>query len=383
MVARRRLFVSLALVAALPLAGAVPAAGHHNGSGPSPSGENVALVAAPKPAPAARPEHAEREFSVMTYNVYLGADISRPIGQSGSALIEASAATFGEMQQTNFPERAEAIADLIVDHEPFMIGLQEVAHWETAPLADPASGTTVVDFLPVLIDALADRGALYEAVAVNTNFVGELPISLSTLARLTMRDVILARADLPTSQLKISNPTSQNFEASLSVPVGDALVEVLRGWSTVDVKLRGKTYRFANTHLEAFSPAIRALQANELAAALAESPHPVVLVGDLNSLRGTAGDSHDILVGEGYADAWTAAMGNAPGFTAGQASDLRNVPSALTHTVDYILYTDDGSIVAVPGSGHVVGDELEDRTPSGLWPSDHAGIVATLRIARP
>jgi hypothetical protein len=27
----------------------------------------------------------------------------------------------------------------------------------------------------------------------------------------------------------------------------------------------------------------------------------------------------------------------------------------------------------------VVGDELGDRTPSGLWPSDHAGVVATLR----
>jgi hypothetical protein len=26
----------------------------------------------------------------------------------------------------------------------------------------------------------------------------------------------------------------------------------------------------------------------------------------------------------------------------------------------------------------VVGEELSARTPSGLWPSDHAGAVATL-----
>src|SRR5439155_15689452 len=28
----------------------------------------------------------------------------------------------------------------------------------------------------------------------------------------------------------------------------------------------------------------------------------------------------------------------------------------------------------------VVGDELPDRTPSGLWPSDHGGVVATLGL---
>jgi endonuclease/exonuclease/phosphatase family metal-dependent hydrolase len=343
----------------------------------------LALVAASQPTHAAPPPVAERRFAVATYNIYLGADITRPIGQSGIELVQAAAATFDEMLQTDFPERAEAIAGLIAEHAPSLVGLQEVAHWETAPQADPEELTTVVDFLPVLLEALAERGASYRPVAVNTNFIGALPISLTTLARLTMRDVILARADLPTSQLKVSNPTSQNFSASLRVPVGDTFVEVLRGWSTVDVKLRGKTYRFANTHLEAFSGDIRALQAKEIAASLAESPFPVVLVGDLNSLRGTPGDSHQILLDEGFVDAWLEAMGDAPGFTAGQASDLRNVPSALTHTVDYILYSGDGTIVAVPGSGDVLGDELEDRTPSGLWPSDHAGVVVTLRIGRP
>jgi hypothetical protein len=27
----------------------------------------------------------------------------------------------------------------------------------------------------------------------------------------------------------------------------------------------------------------------------------------------------------------------------------------------------------------VVGDKTTDKTPSGLWPSDHAGVIATLR----
>lgn len=366
-VARRRLLAAVALAAAVPLVGITPAAGQP-----------------PEARPATGPpSQAERQFSVMTYNIYLGADISRPIGQSGPALIEAAAATFDEMVNTDFPERAEAIADLIADHQPHVIGLQEVAHWQTAPLTDPANLTTFVDFLPVLLDELAGRGAFYEAAAVNTNFVGDLPISTTTLARLTMRDVILVRTDLPTSQLKWSNPTSQNYTVALPVPVGDTTIDVLRGWSTIDVKIRGKTYRFANTHLEAFNQQVRALQAMELAAALADSPHPVVLAGDLNSLRGVAGDSHQILTDAGFTDAWVAAMGDAPGLTAGQASDLRNFPSALTHTVDYLMYSDDSEVVAVQGTGDIVGDEAEDRTPSGLWPSDHAGVVVTLKIGKP
>jgi hypothetical protein len=29
-----------------------------------------------------------------------------------------------------------------------------------------------------------------------------------------------------------------------------------------------------------------------------------------------------------------------------------------------------------------VGDQPGDRTPSGLWPSDHAGVIATLKIRK-
>jgi len=31
-----------------------------------------------------------------------------------------------------------------------------------------------------------------------------------------------------------------------------------------------------------------------------------------------------------------------------------------------------------PVAADVVGEESADRTPGGLWPSDHAGVVATL-----
>jgi hypothetical protein len=31
---------------------------------------------------------------------------------------------------------------------------------------------------------------------------------------------------------------------------------------------------------------------------------------------------------------------------------------------------------------YLVGNDPDDRTPSGLWPSDHAGVVARLRFGQ-
>ena len=73
-------------------------------------------------------------------------------------------------------------------------------------------------------------------------------------------------------------------------------------------------------------------------------------------------------------------QGSAGGFTAGQAELLENVPSKLDHRIDYVLYQPRG-VEAV--AAEVLGEELEDRTPTGLWPSDHAGVVATLHLAHP
>jgi hypothetical protein len=67
---------------------------------------------------------------------------------------------------------------------------------------------------------------------------------------------------------------------------------------------------------------------------------------------------------------------NATGDTCCQDADLLNDASDLTSRIDLILY--DGAVE--PLMGEVVGDEPADRIDSGLWPSDHAGVVATLRI---
>jgi len=50
-----------------------------------------------------------------------------------------------------------------------------------------------------------------------------------------------------------------------------------------------------------------------------------------------------------------------------------NPVSKLSQRIDYVF-----SRGLSPEETRLVGDKPNSRTPSGLWPSDHAGVVATL-----
>jgi endonuclease/exonuclease/phosphatase family metal-dependent hydrolase len=341
----------------------------------------VVGVIGPLPAWANPPPLAQRQLTVASYNLYLGADLTRLFSATNQAeLVQRAGQIYANVVKTDFPARAEAIAELLAANPPEVAGLQEVALWETGPIG--GSLTPSYDFLRLLLDALARHGLAYRPVAVNVNFSGgPIPIDATTAARFTDRDVILARADLP-ALVRVANPESHNFAARLVIPTGipGLSFSVPRGWSALDVKVRGRTVRFANTHLEAFSAPVRNAQSAELATALARSTRPVVLVGDLNSRPDDTSGAYGTFSGAGYADAWTVARGPDGGFTSGQSELLDNVPSLLDHRIDYALYQP-GMVEAL--QAEVIGDELSDRTFSGLWPSDHAGVVATLHLARP
>jgi endonuclease/exonuclease/phosphatase family metal-dependent hydrolase len=334
-----------------------------------------------RPAWADAPQVAQRQLTVASYNLYLGADLTPLFSATTPAdLVQRAGQIYANVVKTDFPARADAIAELLAANPPDIAGLQEVALWETGPIGGPLSPS--YDFLQLLLDALARHGLVYRPVAVNANFSGESPISGTTAARFGDRDVIIARADLPAAMLKVSDPESHNFAAQLVIPtaIPGLSFTVPRGWSAVDVKVRGKTVRFANTHLEAFSTPVRNAQGTELAAALATATHPVVLVGDLNSRPDDTAGAYGTFAAAGYADAWPVVHGPDGGFTSGQSELLDNVPSLLDHRIDYVLYQP-RAVEALEAD--VIGDELDDRTFTGLWPSDHAGVVATLHLARP
>jgi hypothetical protein len=53
---------------------------------------------------------------------------------------------------------------------------------------------------------------------------------------------------------------------------------------------------------------------------------------------------------------------------------LLDAQSTLDHRVDLILLRGAFAVEDI----NLIGNKPSDRTPSGLWPSDHAGIVAKL-----
>ena len=197
--------------------------------------------------------------------------------------------------------------------------------------------------------------------------------------RLTDRDVILARRGVP-----IANAQGAVFSALGQVTVLGRTIAVKRGWSSVDATIGGKQVRFANTHLEAFelttaggAPA-RPAQAAELVAALAGSTGPTVVVGDLNSSPGTEGQL--ALTQAGFTDVWAALHPADAGLTCCFAEDLHDARAALSVRIDDVLVRP-GTGALAPESMRVVGGDVSDRTAagaSGLWPSDHAGVVATI-----
>ena len=120
---------------------------------------------------------------------------------------------------------------------------------------------------------------------------------------------------------------------------------------------------------------VQVAQANELLAGPAGTPLPLVFVGDYNSpADGTGSATYDNLIAAGFQDAWSEVHPGELGYTSTQNADLMNPTSLLSERIDLVLHR--GGLSAI--SAELVGENPADRTTSGLWPSDHAGIVATL-----
>jgi hypothetical protein len=330
---------------------------------------------------------------VMTRNLYVGADLSPVFAAAakgdGPGIVQATTATWQNVKATNFPERAGALADEIEDSEPLLVGLQEVSLFRTGP-PDSITGTPTpaehveLDYLDLLLRELDQRGLHYAPVTITKGADAEIPgftaPGVLQDIRLTDRDVILARTDVSSSKLQLSNKKTGNYATYASLPIGQTgqSIKLLHGWGSVDVTLRGQTFRFINTHLQPEGPlnAIQVAQGNELLNGPANTSLPVVLVGDFNSRAdGTGTPTYDNLIGAGFKDAWSATHPRDLGNTWGHDANLLNTTVDLTKRLDLVLYRN--NLCALDAD--VVGDELSDRTPSGLWPSDHGGVVATLR----
>ncbi|MEZ5073896.1 MAG: hypothetical protein R2691_03560 [Solirubrobacterales bacterium] len=372
----------------------------------------AAALLAPAAGTAAKKGKKDPTVTVMTRNLYLGADLGPAIGAPDlESAINGAGEIINDVDASDFPARAKLLAAEIAKAKPDLLGLQEVALWKdqtpsdlgAPPLGVGEPATHVrYDFLKLLQKQLRKRGADYSVAALTKEFSAELPADTDDSnatgepifgadmdGSLTMRDAILVRKG---GKVRISKPDGGNFEARYEPVVGGITIPVDRGWESVEARVKGTKrtkgakFRFVNTHLEAFGdPAIREAQARELFArgGPLKTRKQVVFLGDINSGGKkdrvgppwtTAGDegAYNALVKDFgmtnlgarhtccYPDVFESAIG-----------DYR-----FDHTVDHVMVKPRVRQL----DAYVTGNDPSVSGPGGVVASDHGGLVTRLRI---
>ena len=328
---------------------------------------------------------------VMTYNIYQGTELLDVIAATTpTQFVLAVSTDYGHQGANNFPERAQAIASEIVATGPDLVGLQEVALWRTGPHTSPPTPATTVafDYLQILLNALTSQGASYSVLVLRNNFDVQGPGLFSTGlldVRLTDRSAILVRtADLNIQGLTFTNKQTQDYTTNTVISTLAGPVTLLGGFESVDVTVFGFTIaRFISTHLDGFSQTVRDAQAQQLINGPINTKIPVIMSGDLNAAPGSS--TYSLFTTAQLTDSWALVNPNDPGLTCcqvlqnGVTVDVINNPTSFLATRVDMVFT---RSIFQATAAILVGADPSTRTPSGLWPSDHAGLVVTLGFAQ-
>jgi hypothetical protein len=350
----------------------------------------------------------EGRIVFMNWNVFIGAAIEDALGVPPEQIQYAAGMAFAQVLANDFASRAAAMGREATRFEPHLIGFQEVTLFETF---NGAEFVPILDYEEMLLAAL---GSDYAVAATSENFQTPiLPVTLPDvpcfadqscapppdcafvgeclLVRLTDYDLVMARTDVATD-----NPQAHRFTYNLGDgPFADPSIPfpIYRGWASVDATIEGLELRFASTHLEpadlpdgSIVPALeqlQRLQAGELAATIG-TDLPVVSVGDYNTdAYGASTATYQDLLTYGFEDAWSQ---SGDGMTCCQTQDLSDPVSIRDRRVDLIMLRGDFGLLepGIRGAVHtrVLGSRVADLTDTGLWPSDHAGVLATMKLPR-
>ena len=351
---------------------------------------------------------SEGRIVFMNWNVFIGAAIENALGVPPELVQYAAGEAFARVLANDFASRAAAMGAEAARYGPHLIGFQEVTLFE---LFDGVEFVPILDYEAMLLAAL---GPDYAVAAKSQNFqTPELPVTLPDtpcfadqscapppecafigeclLIRLTDFDLVVARTDVATENSQAHRYTFNLGEGPFADP--SIPFPIYRGWASVDATIDGLELRFASTHLEpadladgSIVPALeqlQRLQAEELAATIG-TDLPVVSVGDYNTdAYGASTATYEDLLAYGFEDAWSQSGG---GMTCCQTEDLSIRQSIRDRRVDLITLRGDFGLLE-PGiqgavSTRVLGSRIADLTDSGLWPSDHAGVLATMKMPR-
>jgi endonuclease/exonuclease/phosphatase family metal-dependent hydrolase len=368
---------------------------------------------------------SKADIVVMTQNQYLGAELTPIIAAEDPATANAAMITaLTALSNNNYLERVEALAGSIRGKKPHLVALQEVYAFHChnpfgteVPLGRDACELFPNAFNDHLAETMAALGDKYEVAAVVQNLTlaqPALPIlgiplildeaQMPVFIEVIDRDVILARADVDTAVVTFDcgfKPSVDgcNYMNVAPASVGPFDFNIERGFVGVDATIGGVDYRFINTHLEVKmlgdslpSTFLQPAQASELWGAILATFDPskrLIVAGDFNSSPvdvspiGVVTAYQQLTSGQSifgddlpfrFTDTWYLRLGKPPGFTCCELADLSNAPSQHYERIDLVLTFPAPSKV----KANVLGDEVDEKTLSGLWPSDHASVSAEL-----
>lgn len=364
--------------------------------------------------PRLRSGDAPTAITVMTRNLYLGADINRPVraatGRTGPEALVALAQANHDLREivdrTDFRTRSRLVAAEIAATRPDVVGLQEVALWRSGPMEPDQVGrpnATAVDydFLAMLLTDLARRSVVYDVVQSQDEsdvegpaFTGDPALGTAAFTRdvrLTLRDVLLVRSDAP---IRVADRGSGQYQARLEIALGGIPYAYIRGYAWADLDLGRSTLRLITTHLESERAELALAQADELLAGPAgDRSRLTVIACDCNSdpqnqtVRPPSSvppaAAYERLTGTGgFSDPWLAQGAAAgPGFTFGLGEQVNDAAPSFSRRIDFVLARGLPADQPAAGGGELTGEEEADRDPgTGLWPSDHAGVVVQLPL---
>lgn len=346
-------------------------------------------------AAACQPEEKTTQVTVMSRNLYLGAELN-PILEALVAfelgfippaayplvippLVELA---WADVQATDFPARAKVVAAEIAAQQADIVGLQEVALWRTG--ASPPATTVVYDFLELVRSELAGLGLDYRVASTVQETDAELPLLDGTRVRFTDRDVILARAGIVTTGATGGNYAARFPVTTASGPLGVEL-SALRGWTSVEVQKDGVRFRVYDTHLEVENPPLnyfQAGQAAELAQILTAEPLPAIVVGDFNSDGSqthpiSSTPTYPLMLDLGFGDPWAVLHPGDLGYTFCGATDTTlTALSPCDARLDHTFYR--GGFTPLATTQVPLA-----TTPSGIYASDHEAVASRFELTVP
>ena len=388
------------------------------------------------------PVHAEEPYriTVMSRNLYLGADVGVALELIPN-FPKAAQFMWDQVKKTDFATRAPKLARESAQDRPEFIGVQEATMWYCKKdfFSDKVE---VFNFLDQFISATKASGVGYSLATANGVEAFNPGYSIAAIPYVTkvrdpevfnpifgqdtascgftIGDALLVRDDVKDRIIQVGN---SEYDATYSIV--PTLMTIYRGYTWADFKVQDSVVRLITTHLESIWDENKvpnsALQAQQLVADLKDLKMPIVIMGDFNAdyrdprpqgepnpgeqpvasetcptPGGAKCNAYSTMIEAGFENASPDAK-NPRYFTWG-ASALLNGPDkkraldakkfgnqyGFTDRLDYIFTKN----VYATVSSKIIGNVWPDG--SGVWdcgkdkcfPSDHAGVVATIELPR-